>query len=246
VSRARLLIDSPPLQVLKPLAIRLGLNDGSSISVVPYGIAAEDWTVAGEARDQVRRSMEIGPDEVVIGISSRLIPGKGHDALIEAFARLAPVTSPLRLVIAGDGPLRSEIEARLQSLGDSRILLAGFVTEMPGFVAACDIVVQPTGPELREGFGLAALEAMAAAKPVVVTAVGSLPEVVADGETGLVVAAGDPAALASALERLIDDPALRERLGSAGRERARKHFSVERMAEGTLAVYEKAVIAART
>ena len=82
----------------------------------------------------------------------------------------------LRLLIAGDGPLRAELERRAGALGDVRFL--GFVADVGAFMNACDIVAFPTQPELSEGFGLAALEAMAAARPVIATAVGSLPEVV--------------------------------------------------------------------
>jgi glycosyltransferase involved in cell wall biosynthesis len=99
-----------------------------------------------------------------------------------------------------------------------------------------DVVVQPSR---WEGFGLGVLEAMLCERPVVATRVSSLPELVADGETGLLVAPDDPGALREALARLLGDPAQRERMGAAGLARARAAFSVERMARRTLDVYSR-------
>jgi len=113
----------------------------------------------------------------------------------------------------------------------------GFFEDVRGFMAACDALAFLTLPALGEGFGLAALEAAAAGRPVVATRVGALPEVVADGDTGLVVEPGDIGALAAAIVRLGTDAALRTRLGGAGRRRAAERFGVERMVERTLAVY---------
>jgi glycosyltransferase involved in cell wall biosynthesis len=98
-------------------------------------------------------------------------------------------------------------------------------------------VAFPTQPILGEGFGLAALEAMAAGRPVVATRVASLPEVVADGETGLLVPPGDPEGLADAFARLAADEGLRARLGAAAARRAADCFSLDAMVEATLAVY---------
>jgi len=116
-----------------------------------------------------------------------------------------------------------------------------FMPDVRPLVQACDVLAFPTAPELGEGFGLAALEAMAAERPVVATAVGALPEVVAHGQTGIVVPPGDRGQLADALVRLARDPGLRARLGAAGRERARTEFSIDRMIGRTLAVYEEAL-----
>jgi Glycosyl transferases group 1 len=95
-------------------------------------------------------------------------------------------------------------------------------------------------PSRREGFGVACLEAMAHARPVVATGVGGLRDLVVDEETGLVVSPGDSTALRAALQRLLDDPALRRRLGAAGRERARSRFSWSAATDATLAVYSEA------
>ena len=110
-----------------------------------------------------------------------------------------------------------------------------------GFFSACDLVLFPSLPSFGEGFGLAALEAMAAGVPVVASDAGPLPEVVSDGESGLVVAAGDDQAWAEAIFALASDGSLRHRLGNEARARACREFSVDQMADRTVAVYREVV-----
>jgi glycosyltransferase involved in cell wall biosynthesis len=112
-------------------------------------------------------------------------------------------------------------------------------------MAACDVVAFPTLPTLGEGFGLAALEAMAAERPVVATSVASLPEIVADGETGILVPPDDPLPLAAALARLATNRSLREHLGASGRRRAFEKFDLRDMVAATLSVYRETVPRAR-
>src|SRR4029077_2868720 len=101
-------------------------------------------------------------DDVAVGIASRVIAGKGHDVLLDAFASLAPQLPQLRLLVAGKGPLQEPLARRADELGGAdRVRLPGFVADVRGFMHACDVIVFPTLPELSEGFGLAALEAMA-------------------------------------------------------------------------------------
>ena len=163
---------------------------------------------------------EAEPPEVLY--AGRLSPEKGVLELVEA-------ARGMDLVVAGDGPLRPRVPGA-----------RGFVPhdELQRLYARAAVVVCPSR---REGFGVACLEAMAHARPVVATAVGGLRDMVVDGETGVVVPARDPAALRAALERLLADRALRRRLGAAGRERAREHFSWETVTDATLAAYAEAV-----
>jgi len=152
----------------------------------------------------------------------RLSEEKGVLELLEA-ARDLP------LVVVGDGPLRGR-----------RPGARGFVppAELPGELDRAAVVVCPSR---REGYGVVARQAMAHARPVVATAVGGLVEAVVDGETGLLVPAGDVPALRAALERLLGDEELRRRLGAAGRDRARDRFSREAAVTATLAAYEAAL-----
>ena len=167
-----------------------------------------------------RVGTEAEPAEVLY--AGRLSAEKGVLELLEA-------AEELNLVVAGDGPLRDRIP-----------FARGFVPhdELQQLYARAAVIACPSR---REGFGVACLEAMAHGRPVVATRVGGLLDLVVDGETGIVVPPRDPAALRSALERLLADPDLRRKLGSAGRDRARTHFSWERVTDATLAAYAEAV-----
>jgi len=133
----------------------------------------------------------------------------------------------LKLTIAGDGPLRAKVPGAL-----------GFIAhdELGGLYERAAVVAVPSH---REGFGVVCAEAMAHGRPVVAAAVGGLLDLVVDEETGLLVQPGDVGALRAALQRLLDDEELRRRLGAAGRERVREHFSWQRTTDLTLAVYEE-------
>jgi glycosyltransferase involved in cell wall biosynthesis len=159
---------------------------------------------------------EAEPAEVLY--AGRLSEEKGVLELVEA-------AGDLNLVVAGDGPLRARVpQAR------------GFLPndELQRLYARAAVVACPSR---REGFGVACLEAMAHARPVVASAVGGLKDLVVDGETGLLVPPRDPRALRAALERLLGDRDLRLRLGAAGRERARERFSWDAATDATIAAY---------
>ena len=154
---------------------------------------------------------EVPPGAVVVGTVGRLDPVKGHTHLIDAVARL---DASLHLVIVGDGPERPRIERAVSAaaIGD-RVHLLGERADIPVLLRAFDLFCLPS---LAEGISNTLLEAMATGLPVVATAVGGNPELVARDETGLLVPAGDPDALATALGGLVAEPALRRRLGAGG------------------------------
>ena len=163
---------------------------------------------------------ESDPPEVLF--AGRLSAEKGILELLEA-------TQGLNLVVAGDGALRDRVPGALGMLPHS---------ELERRYDRAAVVVCPSR---REGFGVACAEAMAYGRPVVASAVGGLLDLVVDGETGLLVPPRDPAALRAALEKLLADPALRQRLGAAGRERIRERFTWEAAADATLAAYASAL-----
>ena len=167
-----------------------------------------------------------GPTVVCV---SRLVEEKGQRVLVRALAHLPGAT----LLLGGDGPDRPALEALVEELGlVDRVELLGYVPDKWALLAAADVFCFPSTWTL-EGFGIVSVEAMLLGKPVVATTVGPIPEVVEDGVTGICVAPGDPAALATALSALLGDPERAECLGRAGRERARRLFSLEAAAERT-------------
>ena len=181
-------------------------------------------------------SLEVSPP--VIGTISRLIHQKGIHVLLKAFAECAKNHPSISLVVVGDGPERSNLEILARKLGlDSRVRFLGYRPDVHQILPQFDIF---TLPSFGEGFGLVLLEAMACSKPVVATDVMSIPEIVQQGKSGLLVPAQDVSALAEALDTLIEDPELRDRFGKAGFQRARAEFTVERMVRKTAEVYQEA------
>jgi glycosyltransferase involved in cell wall biosynthesis len=173
------------------------------------------------------------PDGVATGArvllaTSRLTPQKGIDVAIRALPQLPADTV---LVVLGDGPERSRLEALAHELGvEQRVFLLGRVPDVAAWLRRATLYVHPAR---WEGFGLGVLEAMHASLPVVATRVSSLPELVVDGVTGRLVPVDDPQALAAAIAQALDEP----QLGVAGRERAASEFSVARMADSHAALY---------
>jgi glycosyltransferase involved in cell wall biosynthesis len=165
----------------------------------------------------------------VVLSTSRLTRQKGIDVAIEALSFLP---DDVVLVVLGEGPERALLEelAREHAV-DARVILPGRVPDVTAWLRRASVYVQPAR---WEGFGLAVLEAMVCGLPVVATNVSSLPELVVDGETGLLVPPDEPAALARAIERALADPVL----GQAGLDRARRSFSVQQMTDRTVSLYE--------
>lgn len=219
-------------------ARRFCLAPVDRIRVVPYGVDVGAWTITEEERAEERQRLDLADDDIVVGMASRLIDGKGHAMALDAIGRSRTSAPAMRVLIAGEGPLRRDLEQGPRAVA-ARASFLGQVDDVPRFMGACDALLFPTLPGLGEGFGLAALEAMAAAVPVVATDVGALPEVVEDGVTGLVVAPR-PETIAAALGRLSGDRDERVSMGEAGRERAATNFGLDTMVARTVEVYREA------
>jgi glycosyltransferase involved in cell wall biosynthesis len=186
----------------------------------------------GVPLDVPRRRAHPGP--VTLLSVGRLRAPKGFVTLVRATAGLEA-----RLRIAGDGPDRPALEAEIDRLGLSdHVELLGTRDDVPELLASSDVFVLSSD---SEGLPMSVLEAMAAGLPVIASAVGGVPEAVRDGETGALVPPRDSAALARALRRLVADPALRERLGDAGRRRVEEEFSLARFEREHLELYRKRV-----
>jgi glycosyltransferase involved in cell wall biosynthesis len=177
-------------------------------------------------------------------VPGRLVHEKGHADLLQALVLLRDQGCDLRVTFAGHGPLREPLQASLQALGLSKVVtITGMVSHghMLGAMAAADLVVVPSR---FEGFGLTALEAMALGRPVVATTAGGLPEVIEHGVSGWLVPPQQPEALAQAIAMLLDNAALRQTLGAAGRARAQEQFSLPVIAAQLRSIYQ-GVCAAR-
>ena len=172
------------------------------------------------------------PRIVTVG---RLAAPKDALTLVRALALLGPIRFSALLV--GDGPDRAAVEAEVRSLDlEDRVELAGSRADVPALLAAADVFVLSSR---SEGAPISILEAMAAGLPVVACDVGGVGELVADGETGLLVPSADPARLAEALRRLVADPGLRRRLGAVGRARARERFDLPAFRAAHLELYAR-------
>jgi glycosyltransferase involved in cell wall biosynthesis len=173
----------------------------------------------------------------LVGTVANLFPHKGYEYLLRALGQARLEVPGLACVIVGEGDAgyRIELDRLTRDLGLSdRVVFAGFQRDVYPYLAAMDLFVLCS---LREGLGIALLEAMAVGRPIVATKVGGVPEVVEDGVTGLLVPPGDPGSLARAIVRLAEAPALRRAMGEAGARRVRERFHVARMARQIGAVY---------
>lgn len=196
---------------------------------LPERISPEQWTLQQE--------LKLPPTARLVGSMCRLIEQKGLTYALDAMAQVMPHYPDLHYVIVGTGQQASALQAQAHRLGlAGRVHFIGWRTDVQALMAQFEIFLAPS---LWEGFGLVFLEAMGQARPIISTRVTSIPEVVANGETGLLVPPRDAFALAEAIRRLLDDPACGERMGAAGRTRLEQLFTPERMIERTLAQYQK-------
>jgi glycosyltransferase involved in cell wall biosynthesis len=197
------------------------------VRVVPSGI---DFTAFASPFDRVawRAAQGVGEDEVLAIQVAALAPHKSQTDLLRAAALARDRAPSLRVWIAGDGPLRAVLEDEHRALGlGTTVRFLGFREDVIDLLRGSDFFVVSS---YLEGMGTSTLDAMAAGLPVAATRVGGIPEIVADGETGLLVPPRSPAALAEAMAKLAGDRRLRERLGEAGRVKVRA-FSADRMEE---------------
>jgi glycosyltransferase involved in cell wall biosynthesis len=211
-----------------------GWDRPERVVVVPNGVAADVAPGAGAA---TRAAFGLAPEDLVVTMVAVLRPGKGHDVAIAAVRKLRARFPRLRLLVLGDGPARAQVARLAAPLGDA-VMIAGWRDDVPAVLALVDALVHPTA---RDALPSALLQAMAAGVPVVASAVGGIPEIVVDGETGLLVPAPPRADdVAAALGHLLSDGHLRARLGAAARQRYERAFTAERWARQLRSTYEQA------
>ncbi len=185
-------------------------------------------------REAVRAEFGMPPDAILAVCPARLVPQKGHDLLVDAFARVASRHTRAHLLLAGEGPLAVPLAETIDAAGlRGRVVLAGPRRDVPRLLRAADLAVLASH---REGFSNVVLEALAAGTPLVVTDVGGNREAMEGEATGRLVPPGDPDALARALDQLLADGDLRTRLGEAAARRAWR-FDLDRIAAETETLY---------
>lgn len=205
-------------------------------SVIPNGIDLARFEVNGD-----RRALGIAEGTPVIGMVGRLVPQKDPIAFLHAARRIADALPDARFLLIGDGPLRPSVESAVRSLGlEGRCLVLGTRQDVPQLLQVMDVVLLTSR---WEGLPLAALEAMAAARPLVASRLPGLDEVIEDGLTGILVSPGDASEFARAATALLTDVPQRVAMGSHARSRVAELYSAERMVNSTVRVYHAALAA---
>ena len=218
---------------------------------IPWGADPELFRPDPEAAVRVRRVLGVGETDVLVLGVGRFVRWKGFDDLITSVARARDTVPALKLVLLGDGDIRRELEAQVAALAlDGVVFFPGMGSHsgVNAYLSAADIVAVPSvhSGGFVDGQPTVALEAMAAARPLVVTRVGGLPDLVHDGITGLVVAERDPDALAEAIVTLAGDAARRGAMGAAARARVCNELNWDAVANRLIDVYRRATELADT
>ncbi|MEZ5065340.1 MAG: glycosyltransferase family 4 protein [bacterium] len=205
------------------------------IHVIHPSVPAEDFEGTEERGRALRERHRISPEDPVLLTVGRLQRRKGHDVTIQALPTILARHPEARYVVVGSGEERDSLGELARELGVAEhVLFLGAVPDedLVGWYGACDLFLMPnrTVNQDIEGFGIVFLEAAAAGRAAIAGNTGGTREAVVDGVTGFLVDGAEPAAVAAAVLRLLDDPALARRLGAAGRERVRRDFSYDRSA----------------
>jgi glycosyltransferase involved in cell wall biosynthesis len=225
-------------QAMTRLYLAAGIGRPEMFTRIFSGFPVEPF--ANAANDPALRSqLGLAPDAFVIGKIARLAPLKGHEDLLAAFQKLLPQFPHARLLLVGDGRLRTQLEARARTLGlADKVVFTGLVPpgEVPRYVGIMDCLAHLSA---REALSRALPQALAAGKPVVSYDFDGADEICLDGETGFLVRTGDTATVTQRLLQLANDAPLRERLGRRGQQFVRENFAVEQMVDNLYHLYLK-------
>ena len=227
-------------EALRAQLVRANGLDPARVDSIPTGIDASRFGTV--SRDEARRALGLPPSARIVGIVATLRSWKGHRHLVDAFARLRDPDALLAIV--GDGPQREALERQVAALAlGARVRFAGQQRDVAPWLAALDVFALPS--TANEGVPQALLQAMFAGIPCVTTSAGAIPEIARDGDTALVVPAGDAAALAAAIARLFADPALGARLAAAARAYVAPRYGLATMLDRMEAAFRRAIADAR-
>jgi glycosyltransferase involved in cell wall biosynthesis len=233
------------------------VGDGQRDEIASYGVAPREKLLpirlglelrpfldAERARGELRAELGVAPETPLVGIVGRLVPIKAHELFFEAARRIHQRLPEAQFLVVGDGERRAQLVALVERLGlTEHVRFLGWRRDLRRVYADLDLVVLSSR---NEGSPVVLIEALAAARPVVATAVGGVPEVVVDGETGLTVPSQDPDALAEASLRLLREPDLGARLGAAGRRHVYPRYDSSRLVDDVRRLYVSELAAARS
>jgi glycosyltransferase involved in cell wall biosynthesis len=214
---------------------RFRIVDASKVAVIPLGLELDDL-LSQEPPDRTLREMFGWTEEhIVIGYVGRFVPIKDLSTLVFGFAQFLVREPRARLLLVGDGELRSTLENQVHSLGlDSKVGFTGWRRDLSRVYGAIDIAALTS---LNEGTPVSLIEALAAGRPVVATAVGGVPDVIRHEQTGVLISPGDPSAFALALDHLVCDEDLRRRIVKQGRTEVARRFGSERLISDMATLY---------
>lgn len=206
------------------------------IALIPNGVDVHRFkSVSAEKREELRHQWNVSRNPV-IGIIARLSSVKGHTYLIQAMPYLVKHFPNLKCLIVGEGAMERELKKQVARLDlEDNVLFYKVIHHTANMLPIFDVFVMPS---LQEGLGLSAMEAQAAALPVVASRVGGLPDLIEDGETGLLVEPQNASALAEAILKLLNDPGLAKRIGRRAQSFIETHCGSEKTAQETLRIYE--------
>ena len=217
---------------------RLGGNPDKFVTILNSVDTSK--IVPDQTSEDVKSKYDIPDDAIVVGVTARLHPGKGHLFLIEAAQNIIKRFKNVIFVLVGEGHYRGVLEEKVEESNlKEHFRFTGYVNNQYDFMQLYDIAVLPSYK--FEAFGLANLEAMFLEKPIVSSNLSGIPEVVADGETGVLVPPCDSIALANAIIELLENPEKRRKMGKAGRRKGEEVFAQEKMLSKTFELYEQLI-----
>lgn len=210
---------------VKDVMINSGVPD-EKVTVINPGQELEKFTNAAKYRQCTREEFGIKSDDIVVASAGKLHHGKGIFELLQA-AEVASKKHPnIKVMYIGDGPEQDQLKDMIDKLGmEDRVIMAGFRTDIERLYSAIDIFVLPS--KLYESFGMVLIEAMAAGKPVIGTAVGGIPEIISNGQNGILVAPGEHLPLAEAIDALVSRPDMAEEFVAESNIRLNENFTAE-------------------
>lgn len=228
-------IIAPSRAVTKILCELEGVPAGK-VAVIPYGFDFARMAPRPGGGERIRDEFSLH-GQTVIGVIARLDRLKGHEDFFQALKRIAVEIPNLRALLVGEGPERARLEQLARELKiESRVIFAGYRQDVPDLISAMDVLAHPSR---SEAFPQVVVEALAIGKPVVTCRVGGVPEIVKDGETGLLVGPDDPAAFATALRELMRRPEQAKAMAERGRVDVVSRFSITQMCRAYESCYEE-------